>query len=45
MNAAICTDGRAASAAVGGIKVALAWLGICAASCGMAVVTALWAGA
>ncbi|WP_180862873.1 hypothetical protein [Cupriavidus pauculus] len=37
-------DGRAASAAVGGVRLALAWLGICAASCGMALVTALWAG-
>ncbi len=45
MNAAIGADGRAASAVVGGIKVVLAWLGICAASCGMAVVAALWAGA
>jgi len=37
-------DGRAASAAVGGVTLALAWLGVCAASCGMALVTALWAG-
>lgn len=37
-------DGRATGAAVGGARLALAWLGICAASCGMALVTALWAG-
>lgn len=37
-------DGRAASAAAGGVRLALAWLGVCAASCGMALVTALWAG-
>lgn len=37
-------DGRAAGAAVDGIGVLLAWVGVCAASCGMALVTALWAG-
>lgn len=37
-------DGRAPGAAVGGARLALVWLGICAASCGMALVTALWAG-
>ncbi len=35
-------DGRAASTTVADLKLALAWIGICAASCLMAVFTALW---
>lgn len=44
MIATTSIDGRAASAAVGGFRVVLVWLGVCAASFGMAVITALWAG-
>ncbi|ESJ21479.1 hypothetical protein B551_0208700 [Cupriavidus sp. HPC(L)] len=33
---------RAGRASAAGIKMTLAWLGICIASCGMAVATAMW---
>lgn len=35
---------RNTCAGVAEVRVALAWLCVCAASCGMAYVTALWAG-
>lgn len=49
MSAASMSAGNRAGARAPGVpaaefKVALVWLGICAASCLMALATALWAG-